>query len=201
MQSVVIEGQPREGLGRKASVLLRREGNIPCVVYAGAENLHFYAPVSAFRHLIYTPEFKVAEIHVGGKKLRAIVKELQFHPVSDALLHVDFLELVPNQPLIAEVPLRIVGNSTGVKKGGKLVQKVRKLKIKTVPENLVDAIEMDITELDLGKSMRVRDLNAIEGIEFMNNGSIPVVTIEITRSLRSAAAEEAAAAAKGSKKK
>lgn len=196
MQTVVIEGTSRPGLGKKASADARRAGLVPCVIYGASTNVQFTAPLLAFRSLIYTPEFKLAEIQVDGKTYRTIVKEVQYHPLSDTINHIDFMELVDGRTIRADVPVRVVGSSVGVKKGGKLAQTVRKVKIKTTPEMLVDAVEVDITHLDLGKSVRVRDIVIQDGVEIMNAPSLPLASIEIPRALRSQQAEEAAAAGK-----
>lgn len=196
MQTVAIEGTVRENLGKKATKALRGEGLVPCVVYGGEEVIHFTAPAKAFKSLIYTPDFKLAEINAGSKKVTTILKDIQFHPVTDNILHVDFLQLVPNKTLIAEVPIKLVGTAPGVKLGGKLMQLLRRLKVKTTPESLVDAVEVSVDGLDLGKSVRVRDIPAVDGIQVMNATGIPVASIEIPRALRSAQAAEAAEEAK-----
>lgn len=190
MQSVAITGTARTVLGKKAVKAVRSEGLIPCNVYGGKENIHFSAPVNDFKSLLYTPDFKVAEITVNGSTHKAIVKEIQAHPVTDAILHIDFVELVPNKTLKADIPLRLVGQAEGAKTGGAVIQKIRRAKVKTTPENLVDVLEVDITELLLGDSARVRDIKSVEGLEILNDPSSPVVSIEVPRALRSAQAEE-----------
>ncbi len=202
MQVVTIEGSTREVMGKKAAKGLRGEGLVPAIIYGGSELVNFAAPKSAFRTLIYTPDFKVAEISVNGKTYRAYVKDLQFHPVTDDLLHVDFVELVPGKTIKVEIPLRCEGNSVGVRIGGKLMQKMRKVLVKTTTEALVDNLVLDISALDLGKSLRMRDIQVNEQTTILNAPGIPVVTIEIPRALRAAqalAAKEAANA--GTKKK
>jgi large subunit ribosomal protein L25 len=193
MQTVVIEGSSRSALGKKASAEARRSGLVPCVIYGGSSNVQFTAPLLAFRSLVYTPDFKIAQIDVEGRSYRAIVKEIQYHPLTDTITHIDFMELVDGRTIRAAVPVRVMGSSVGVKKGGKLSQSVRKVKIKTTPEKLVDSLEVDITELDLGKSVRVRDIVVPEGVEVLNAQSLPLASIEIPRALRSQQAEEAAA--------
>jgi large subunit ribosomal protein L25 len=202
MQVVTIEGSTRELIGKKAAKGLRGEGLVPAIIYGGSELINFSAPKSAFRTLIYTPEFKVAEITINGKTYRAYVKDLQFHPVTDDLLHVDFVELVPGKTIKVEIPLRCEGNSVGVRVGGKLMQKMRKVLVKTTTEALVDHLSLDISNLDLGKSLRMRDIQVNEQTTILNAPGIPVVSIEIPRALRAAqalAAKEAANA--GGKKK
>ena len=195
MQSVAITGTARTVLGKKAVKAVRSEGHIPCNVYGGKENIHFSAPVNDFKSLLYTPDFKVAEITVNGSVHKAIVKEIQAHPVTDQILHIDFVELVPEKVLKAELPLRLVGQSEGARTGGAIIQKMRRAKVKTTPENLVDVLEVDITGLELGDSARVRDIKPVDGLEVLNNPSSPVVSIEIPRALRSAQADEEKAAA------
>jgi len=195
MQSVAITGTARTVLGKKAVKAVRSEGHIPCNVYGGKENIHFSAPVNDFKSLLYTPDFKVAEITVNGSVHKAIVKEIQAHPVTDQILHIDFVELVPDKTLKAQIPLRLVGQSEGARTGGAVIQKIRHAKVKTTPENLVDVLEVDITGLELGDSARVRDIKPVDGLEVLNNPSSPVVSIEVPRALRSLQADEAAEAA------
>lgn len=186
MQTITIEGKVRADLGKKATKALRVEGQVPCVIYGGDEVIHFSAPSSAFKPIIYTADFKLVEINAGGKTITTILKDTDFHPVKDNLLHADFLQLVPNKPLIADIPIKIVGISPGVKLGGKLMQLVRKLKVKTTPEALVDSVTVDVTTLELGKSTRVREIVPIDGVQIMNAPGIPVAVVEIPRALRSA---------------
>ena len=195
MQTVAITGTARTVLGKKAVKAVRSEGHIPCNVYGGKENVHFSAPVNDFKSLLYTPDFKVAEITVNGSVHKAIVKEVQAHPVTDRILHIDFVELIPEKAIKAKVPLRLVGQAEGAKTGGAVIQKMRHATVKTTPENLVDILEVDITELELGDSARVRDIKPVDGLEVLNNPSSPVVSIEIPRAVRSAQADEAAKAA------
>jgi len=190
MDSVAITGTARTVLGKKAAKAVRNEGQIPCNIYGGEENVHFSAPVNAFKPLIYTPDFKLAEISIDGKTHTAIVKEIQSHPVTDNILHIDFVELLPNKSVKAEIPIRLVGQSDGAKLGGVIVQKMRRAKVKTTPEKLIDAIEVDISELVLGQSVRIRDMEAIEGVEVLNSLGTPIASVEIPRALRSAQSEE-----------
>jgi large subunit ribosomal protein L25 len=201
METITIEGKVREGVGKKANKDLRGDGMVPAIMYGGAENVSFSAPTAAFRKLVYTPDFKVAIIELNGKTYRAFIKDLQFHPVSDALLHVDFVELVEGKEVKVEIPLRLVGNSVGVRAGGKLMQKVRKILVKTPVSALVDHLNLDISNMDLGKSLRMRDIVLPEGVTLLGAPATPVATIEIPRALRSAQAAEAKSAAGAKKKK
>jgi len=186
MDSVAITGTARTVLGKT----VRNEGQIPCNIYGGEENVHFSAPVNAFKSLIYTPDFKLAEITVGGKTHKAIVKEIQSHPVTDNILHIDFVELMADKSVKAEIPIRVIGQSEGAKLGGAVIQKMRRLKVKATPDKLIDFIEVDVTPLELGQSIRVRDMEAIEGVEVLNSLGDPIASIEIPRALRSAQSEE-----------
>lgn len=186
MQTVAIEGKVRSAFGKKASKATRKEGLVPCVAYGKDKVIHFSATPKSFKTLIYTPDFKVAELNIDGETYRAIVKDSQFHPVTDALLHMDFLLLIEGNPIVTDIPVRTVGVAPGVKLGGKLMQSTRRLKIKTTPKNLVDHLTVDISTLDLGKSVRVRDVNVVEGIQVLTSPGIPLVGVEIPRALRSA---------------
>ncbi len=191
MQAVAVNGTPRENLGKKWAKTARKEGAIPCVLYGGKEVKHFTTTNNEVKSLVYTGEFKLAELNVDGVVSKSIVKSIQFHPVTDQIIHMDFLEIVPGQTIKVEVPVRFEGSSPGVKSGGKLIQSLRRVKIKTTPDNLVDQLVLDISELELGSAIRVRDIQAVEGVEIMNAPSIPVASVEIPRALRSAEAAEA----------
>lgn len=189
MKSVVIEGQLRTGTGKKAARDLRSEGQVLGVIYGGKEEVHFTAPVMSFRSLVYTPEFQIAEIKVDGKSYRCILKDKQFDVVTDALNHVDFLELVEGRKVIANLPLRFVGQSEGVKAGGRMVVKMKTLKVRTLPENLIESINVDITNLQLNGNIRVEDVK-LENVEFMNPLRQPIASVVMTRALRQAETEE-----------
>lgn len=196
MEHIVIEGTPRTDYGKKATRALRKAGNIPCNLYGGKENLSFYAPVTAFKDLIYTPDLKLAQIKVGEKTFTGFIKEKQFDPVSEALMHVDFQELVEGKAVKTELPLRLVGVAKGVAMGGKVEQVVRRVRVMAQPKDLANTLEVDVTELDMGGVIRMRDINA-GGMKILHAGAIPVARMEIPR----AAKEAAAAAAKDEKKK
>jgi large subunit ribosomal protein L25 len=197
MEVIAVGGELRSGLGKKATKAVRREGKIPCVLYGGDEITHFAVEFNDIRGLIYTPDFKLAEIDLDGKKVKAIVKDIQFHPVTDEIRHIDFLRLVDGQTVKVEVPIRFKGVSPGVRGGGKLQQKLRRAKIKTTPENLVGELKVDISSLELNQSIRVSDIDAVENIEVMNSPAVPVATVVTPRALRSAATAAAKAAAGG----
>jgi large subunit ribosomal protein L25 len=200
MTSVEIQGTKRTEFGKKGSRNDRNSGHVPAVMYGGEEIVHFTVTPAGVKHLIYTPDFKIAELVIDGKNYKAILKSAQFHPVTDALLHIDFLQIIAKTPIKVEVPLRFKGVSPGVKVGGKLIQQLRKIKIKTTPEFLVDELKADISKLDLGQALRVREVIVPQGVEIINNSATPVALIEIPRALKAAAAAEAKAE-KGKKKK
>ena len=201
MTSVEIQGNTRSEFGKKGSKVDRNNGNIPAVMYGGNDVIHFTVTPAAVKHLIYTPDFKLADLEIDGKHYRAILKSVQFHPVTDQILHIDFLRLIDKTPIKVEIPLRFKGVSPGVKVGGKLIQQLRKIKIKTTPEFLVDELKADISKLELGQALRVTEVIIPNGVEIINNPATPVALIEIPRALKAAAALAAKENEKGAKKK
>ncbi|MGN6421098.1 MAG: 50S ribosomal protein L25 [Pseudobacter sp.] len=193
MKAITIEGQLRTETGKKATRQLRSQGQVPGVIYGGASEVSFSAPVLAFKPLVYTPEFQVAEIKVDGKTYRTILKDIQFNKVTDELNHIDFLELVEDKAIVATLPLKFVGTSAGVKAGGKLITKIKSLKVKTLPKYLKENIEVDLTGLELNGNIRVEDVK-LDNYEILNSPRIPIASVVMTRQLKQ---EEAAAPAKG----
>ncbi len=196
MKSITIEGHLRTDHGKKAARQIRSQENVPAVIYGGAQEVNFYASAKAFKPLVYTGEFQIAEVTVDGKMYRCILKDLQFDKVSDALIHLDLLELVDDKKVVATLPLKFVGTSVGVKEGGKLVVKIKALKVKALPKDLVETISVDITNLVLNGNIRVEDVKA-NGIEILNSPRIPIASVVMTRQLK----QEEATAAKEVKKK
>ena len=196
MKSITIEGHLRTDHGKKAARQIRSQENVPAVIYGGAQEVNFYASAKAFKPLVYTGEFQIAEVTVDGKMYRCILKDLQFDKVSDALIHLDLLELVDDKKVVATLPLKFVGTSVGVKEGGKLVVKIKSLKVKALPKDLVETINVDITNLALNANIRVEDVKA-PGLEIMNSPRIPIASVVMTRQLK----QEEATAAKEVKKK
>jgi large subunit ribosomal protein L25 len=197
MITVSIPTEKRNGVGTKESKLDRKNGLIPAVIYGNkAEPIHVNVKMADIKNLIYTPDFKVAHLNVEGKELRCIVKATQFHSVNDQLTHIDFLTLTEGTKVKVQVPVRFSGTSPGVKLGGKLIQQVRKITLKTLPENMVDQVVVDISSLELGGVLRVKNINIPDGAEISLNPSIPIANVEIPRALKSAAAEEKKAAGK-----
>lgn len=194
MKIVALEGQERNNMSKSAVKALRKEGLVPAVLYGGDKVIHFSISAKEVRPLIYTADFKIAELSIGGTTYRSILKEKQFHPVSDSIMHLDFLQLSEGTTVKVEVPIRFTGAAPGVKVGGKLQQNMRNVKIKTTPEHLIDEMYADVSHLELGQSIRVKDIKEVDGVEIMNAMSTPIATIEIPRALRSATAAAAAAA-------
>jgi large subunit ribosomal protein L25 len=190
MKSVKIEGKRRSDLGKKSTRQLRSEGNVPGVIYGGKETIHFSAPVMAFRHLVYTPDFQIAELNVDGTTYRTIMKDIQFDVVTDELNHIDFLELVEDRQVIADLPIKFHGQPKGVKDGGKLVLKLKSLKVRTLPKYLTEHIDVNIENLQLHGNVRVEDVQ-VENVEILNTPRVPIASVVTTRALQ---VEEAAAA-------
>ncbi len=189
MKSITIEGSLRTGFGKTATRQLRSQELVPGVIYGGSQEINFSAPAAAFKNLVYTPSFQIAEVKLEGKTYRTILKDLQFDKITDALTHVDLLELVDDKKVIATIPLKFVGTSPGVKDGGKLVIKIKSLKVKTYPKNLKEQIEVSIDNLELNGNIRVEDVKA-ENFEILNSPRIPIASVTMTRQLKQ---EEAAA--------
>ena len=190
METVAVNGTIRTEVGKKATKAVRKQGEVPCVIYGGKEVIHFTSAPSAFKHLIFTPEFKLAEITLDGTAYKCILKDAQYHPVTDEIVHMDFLQLIEGQSILVNIPVAFKGVSPGVKAGGKLVSKLRTIKIKTTPDHIVNQLFVDISEVELGGSVRVRDVEITDGMQIMNPGATPVASVEVPRALKSAAAGE-----------
>jgi large subunit ribosomal protein L25 len=190
MKTITIEGQLRTEMGKQATRQLRSEEKVPGVIYGGAKEVNFSAPATSFKTLVYTPDFQLADVTVDGNSYKCILKDLQFDKVSDELIHVDFLELVEDRQIVATIPIKFTGAAKGVKDGGKLITKMKALKIKTYPKYLKENIEVDLTELELNGNVRVEDVKAAN-YEILNSPRIPIASIVLTRQLKQ---EEAATA-------
>lgn len=194
MKSINIKGHYRTELGSKTSKTLRREGMVPCVIYGGDAPIHFYAESSEFRHLVYTSELKKAEIQFEDKTVNCLVQDLQFHPVTDEILHLDFMQLLPGKPVVVEVPVVLTGSSRGVRAGGKLKLVMRKIKVKATEENLPATIEHDITPMKVGQSLRVSELQA-ENFEIVTPGNSVICIVKTSRNVVADTDDEEEAAA------
>ena len=189
MRTVEIIGYKRANLGKSSSKHLRNEGNVPCVLYGGKDQVHFYAPAIQFRDALYTPEPCFVKLNVEGEEFTAIIQDSQFHPVSETLLHADFLQLFDEKEVKMDIPVKMVGSAPGVANGGKLIIKKPKLGVRALPANMPDAIDVDVSELKLGKSVKVGSLSP-ENFEILNSPLVTIASVAIPRALRGKSEEE-----------
>lgn len=188
MKTFQIKGTARPEIGKKANKSLRVQDLVPCVIYGGEKVVHFQAHENEFRKLVYTPKVYQTEIDVDGVVYNAFMQALQFHPVTDKLLHIDFLEVRENVPVKLQIPVRLDGYAKGIQQGGRLKSNLRTLKAKGFSKDFPDEIVIDVTELNLGESIRVGDVK-VPGIEILNAKSVPVATVVVTRAARAAMAD------------
>lgn len=187
MKTFDLKGTVRTGLGKKATKAERNADNVPCVLYGGAENIHFTTTVSELRKLVYTPEVFIVNLEIDGKVTTSIMKELQFHAVSDKVLHIDFQEVTKEKPVVVEIPVKLEGLAEGVKAGGKLALEMRKLKVKGLYTNIPENIVLDVTSLGLGKTIQVGKIT-LDNLEVLNAKNAVVAQVKLTRAARGAAA-------------
>lgn len=200
MKSITIKGSERESVGKVSTKALRNAGMVPCVLYGGQNPVHFSAEEKAFSKLVYTPEAHTVVIELeGGKKMEGILQDIQFHPVSDKILHVDFYQLDATKEITMEVPVKITGTSPGVLLGGVLRLNQRKLKVRALPANLPDFVEANISELEMGNKLYVTKLET-KNFKILHPDNTVVCQVRISRAAMKAA-QEAAKAEKGAKKK
>ncbi len=186
MQYLDMVGYYRKNLGKKEAKKLRAEGYAPCVLYGGHdEPIHFYVPMILFRDLVYTPDTKMVNMDIEGTEYKCILQDISFHPVSEVIEHVDFLRLYEDTPVKMEIPVTFKGNSPGMLKGGKLVVKSRKLKVKALPADMPDKIEVSIDGLELGKSVKVNSISQ-DTFTILNNPMVTIASVDIPRALKSA---------------
>ncbi|MDR0543710.1 MAG: 50S ribosomal protein L25/general stress protein Ctc [Dysgonamonadaceae bacterium] len=187
MKTFQLEGSKREQTGKKAAKAYRKEALVPCVLYGGENVTHFTVSKEGIRKLIYTPEIYIVELTIDGKAVKAVLKETQFHPVSDELLHVDFLEVFDAKPVVIEIPVVLEGLAEGVKAGGKLSLEMRKLRVKGLYANLPEKLAINIENLGLGKTIQVGALQ-FDNLELLNAKDNVVVAVKLTRAARGNAA-------------
>ncbi len=180
MESVAIKGTVRTDLGSKYAKQLRREGQVPCVVYGGEETIHFSAPTLSFRDIVYTSSVYIAEIELDGKKVEAVIQDIQFDPVTDSIKHIDFIQLVDGKPVTVNAPVRLNGNARGVRNGGKLKHFLRYLKVKALPQDIPASIELDVSDLRIGQTIRVSQVTA-GNYSILNAENAVIVTIKTAR--------------------
>jgi large subunit ribosomal protein L25 len=180
MKTIEIKGSFRPELGKKSAKQIRKAGSVPCVIYGKEENIHFHAPELSFKNLVYTHEAHLVKLNIDGKEFNVVLKDMQFHPVSDKILHADFIEIFNDKPVIIGIPIKVTGDSVGVIAGGKLNIKKRNLKVKGLPANLPEFIVIDITNLKIHESVKVGDLS-FEKIELLDPKKLMVLTIATSR--------------------
>ncbi len=185
MKTIAISGSPRENVGKRDAKELRYEGKVPAVLYGGKEQVHFAVEASDLKALIYSGDVSFVEINVDGVKTKAILQDAQFHPMTEKIIHVDFYQLQEDKYLSMQIPVKLTGTSPGVKTGGKLVQKLRKLRVKALPKDMPQYVEVSIETLDVGKSVRVRDL-AFKNFTVTNTPEDTIVSVTTSRALRQA---------------
>jgi large subunit ribosomal protein L25 len=191
MKTFEIKGEPRPATGKNNSRRLRKLEKMPCVLYGGKENVHFSVDTPSLKKLVFTPDVYIVKLDIEGKKYDAIIKELQFHAVTDEINHIDFLEIHDDKPVEIQIPVELTGIAPGVKAGGKLQLINRKLKVKGLPKNFPDKLNVDVSNLNLGKSIKVGDIE-IDGLTILNAKNTVVASIKLTRASKGTAAAEAA---------
>ncbi|MDH4059151.1 MAG: 50S ribosomal protein L25/general stress protein Ctc, partial [Cyclobacteriaceae bacterium] len=194
MKTIEIVGYKRANLGKAESQRLRHEGFVPCVVYGGNEQIHFYSPVILFRELVYTNEAHFVHLNIEGEESQAILQEIQFHPVSELILHADFLKISEDRKIKMDIPVKLVGQAPGVEKGGALVRKKATLKVQGLPKDMPDHIDVDISALDFHHAVKVADMK-MGSLEFLDPKAAAIAAVEVPRAAKLAAEDEAAAAA------
>lgn len=187
MKTVQIKGEARENLGKKYASEERAKGNVPCVLYGGENPVHFSAPESSFKQLLFTPYAYISEIEVAGEKYNAVLQDTQFNPVSDALTHADFLLAPADKPVTVSIPVETEGLAPGVVAGGALQIILRKLKVKGAADAIPETITVNVSDLELGSSVQVKDLSIADGLEVLNAQGAVVVRVQVTRTARMAA--------------
>ena len=194
MKIVEIIGYKRANLGKTESKRLRGESFVPCVVYGGKEQIHFSAPMILFRDVVYTPEARFVELNIEGEIKKAILKDIQFHPVSEVILHADFLELFEDKPIKMSIPVVTQGIAPGIQTGGRLIMKTPKIMIKSLPKDMPESINVDISKLELGKTIKVGDL-APQEYEVLTNPLVSICSVDVPRAMKGKTEEEEAAEA------
>ncbi|MGP1501809.1 50S ribosomal protein L25/general stress protein Ctc [Bergeyella cardium] len=180
MKSITIQGTKRESVGKKSTKALRDAELVPCVVYGGAEPLNFSTEEKSFKNLVYTPDAHTVELVINGEKINAVLQDIQFHPITDRILHADFYQLSADKPVIMEVPVKITGRAKGVVAGGVLRQSFRKLRVKAIPANLPDEIIVDVTPLKIGNKLYIGDIKS-EAYTFMHPDNAVVAAVKMSR--------------------
>ena len=218
MKTVSISGSPRANVGKTDAKSLRRKGIVPCVLYGGKEQVFFQADERVFTKLVYSPDVASVKLDIAGKSVDAILQEIQFHPVTDKIVHIDFLEVFPDKPVVMNIPIKIEGSAPGIQAGGKLQRKMRELKAKGLISKIPDSILINVSTMELGDAVKVKDLK-YDGVSFLHPLENTVIAVRMTREVveetpvaaaatteagtpaEGVAAAAAAPAAEGAKKK
>ncbi|UBM62362.1 50S ribosomal protein L25/general stress protein Ctc [Candidatus Sulfidibacterium hydrothermale] len=188
MKTVSLSGSSRANVGKKDAKKLRKEGKVPCVIYGGKEQKHFYLDQKDFKKIIFTPEVFIIKIDLEGTTYETILQDIQYHPVSDFVLHADFLELTPGRAVTLAIPVQLEGTAPGVVKGGRLQLKLRKLRLKGKVEDMPEHVVLDISGLDIGKSIKVKDV-PVENVQFLDPANAVVVSVKAARGISAAELE------------
>lgn len=194
MKTLNLTGTQRKAIGRTNANVIRREGKVPCVLYGGKDIVHFEATEKDFKPLVFTPDVHMIKLDVGGKQTDAILQAIQFHPVTDKILHVDFLEVIGDKPVVMDIPLKFIGTSVGVKEGGKLLKKLARIRVKAPISKIPGTIDLNIEPLKIGDYIRIKDLK-YEGVTFLHEQSVTIVAVKVTREVVEVVTPAAAAAA------
>lgn len=196
MKTIAIKGEKREGLGKSSTKQIRKEGKVPCVIYGGENNVNFSVYEADFANLVYTPNSYLVRLDIDGDRRMAILQDMQFHPVSEAIRHADFKEIFADKPITTKVPIKIEGKSPGVMAGGTVRVKIGKLAVRGMYNDLPDFIVVNIDDLQLGKSIRVKEIN-VPNLELLDTPENTVISCLVTRASKSAAELEEEEAAEG----
>jgi large subunit ribosomal protein L25 len=194
MKTLTLSGTQRKTTGSTNASSLRREGKVPCILYGGKDIVHFEAIEKDFKPLVFTPDVHMIKLDVGGKQVDAILQAIQFHPVTDKILHVDFLEVLGDKPVVMDIPVKIIGTSIGVKEGGKLLKKLTRIRVKAAISKIPATIDLNIEPMRIGDYIKIKDLK-YEGVTFLHEQSVTIVSVKVTREVVEAVTPAAAAAA------
>lgn len=193
MKVVSMSGSLRANVGKKDAKKIRSEGQVPCVIYGGKDQVQFYMNDRNFEDIVFTPEVCFIKITIDGKEYDVVLQDIQYHPVTDSILHADFMELSPERHIVMNIPVKITGTAPGVLKGGKLDQKLRKLKVKALPEFMPDFINVSIDGMDIGNAVKVADI-PFENISLLDNKNNVIISVKVTRAVEETPADKAAVA-------
>jgi large subunit ribosomal protein L25 len=189
MKTFDLNGTLRADLGKKATKKVRKEESIPCVLYGSGEPIHFIANAKEYGHIVYTPSVYLMNINLDGTVHQAIIQDIQFHPVSDLILHMDFLRVSPGQPVAVSIPVQLEGFAKGVQQGGKLKMEMKRVKVRGIAANIPDALVLDVTELEVGQTIKVRDLK-YDDFALLDPKNAVIVSLKSTRAVKGAVGTE-----------